>query len=195
MSLLSRTCRGAFGSGRGLPLLARPLPVLAVQHRSMSSKGPPSNFAAPLFPDPRGGLPDLSLEVKSPLVWPQDDRVCASVQEAGEVVGEYKDIRFDDTSQAPLGGYPRNVPHLWPQTRDPLSHWDKQGRREWGEVLPDDYNFMHMFGPGVSVDWVPPMRQLLAAVGVLALVTCGVAWWDPDANRLAVCITLFLVYS
>lgn len=174
MSYISRLVLRNTCSGRRL------LSTTTTRFASSSSE----SFPEPLFPDPPN-KPTTGFEVKSPLQWPVEDLKSKPIQESGLPSG-YKNIEYEDLSTAPIGDYPRDIPRYFPQQRDPYSHWDPQYRREWGEVLPDDYNYMNMFGPGVEVDWVPPFKQFLGVVGVIGLVAWGINVWDPELHAFAV---------
>lgn len=145
---------------------------------------PGTNSAGPpVIPDPPNDFPYTGFDVKDPLKWPVDDRQFFSTQETGlPSPPAYKDVFFDKIDEAPIGDYPRNIPRLWHGLRDPTGHWDNGLRRDYGEVLPDDANFMGPMGPGVMVDWVPPFKGLLKIIAGIVGLTFACDYYDRNLS-------------
>lgn len=82
---------------------------------------------------------------------------------------------------APIGDYPR-LPVQYTALKDPFGYWDKQGRRNYGEILQDHDLFLDEWSVGPLEHWSKPMKQhakLWAAMGVFVF---GIWWWDPESH-------------
>jgi len=102
-------------------------------------------------------------------------------------------MTFDDPIHAPIGDYPR-VPIQWGELKDPYKYWDKQGRREYGDILYDHENYTDIWGPGVDYDWRHTAKGLGMFAGFMAFVYGLIFWWDPSEHKFWVNILFCFLY-
>jgi hypothetical protein len=129
-----------------------------------------------------------------PLHFPAYDQSKRSIQKTGldSIATYFSLIRidnktFDDRFDAPIGDYPR-LEQQWTALKDPLGYWDKQGRRNYGEIVQDMDNFTDIWGIGPEQCSSTVYGALLRSVGFV-LVICGMVYaWDPTSHRLWVYI-------
>ena len=129
-----------------------------------------------------------------PLKWPEYDQSVLSAQQSNlPSPPRWWYREFGDRENDPIGDYPRDVPMQWTQLRDPYKYWDQQGRRNYGEIMYDHDNYTDFLGIGPEVHWWVPFMGMMKAFGFIALVTFGVAWYDPSAHMYFVSCPLFFV--
>ncbi|RKP01259.1 hypothetical protein CXG81DRAFT_12227 [Caulochytrium protostelioides] len=143
---------------------------------------PGEAFAHPLYT--ARPTVDTSLgPVIPPLHYPENDQSVVSTAESGiNQEPYYRPTDFDDPKDAPLGGYPQ-VRHQWALLRNPFTYWDPQGRRNYGEILPDNYNLVDVWGPGPTAPLRDVGRAIFIIAGAVLTVTAGIAVWDPAHHR------------
>ncbi|KAJ1551695.1 hypothetical protein HK096_004231 [Nowakowskiella sp. JEL0078] len=137
-------------------------------------------FKHPLYDPPTKA--DTSVPLVSPLVWPVND-MPQSDTPGWKAAPLWHEIEWEDPSETPIGDYPRNVPFLWTSLREPKNHWDKQGRREYGEVLNDYANYGDWLSIGHDYHWSVPLQSVLTSFGLIALIGVSVALWDPSKHK------------
>ncbi|KAJ3052503.1 hypothetical protein HK097_006142 [Rhizophlyctis rosea] len=133
----------------------------------------------PLEPVPVGIGP-----LVHPLKWPEYDQSKLSRQDSGLRNGwYYKD--FEDYTNAPIGDYP--VMKLqWTELKDPFKYWDQQGRRNYGDILPDNAHQTDEWsvGPLIHLDTYYESWRKIAMM--LAGMVVFVLWLDPASYAVAV---------
>jgi len=120
--------------------------------------------------------------IKFPLKYPEFDQKTLSSQASGlPAPGAWRAVSFDDPNTAPIGQYPKIEPQ-WTQLKDPHQYWDKQGRRNYGDILYDHDNFTDYISIGPEIHWWLPFQGFLKAVGLIALGSGLVILWDPRSH-------------
>ncbi|KAJ3093188.1 hypothetical protein HK102_003596 [Quaeritorhiza haematococci] len=137
----------------------------------------------PLYTPP--AKPQLGVgPIVAPLRWPEYDQSMKSAQETGfPSPPHWWHAEFENVKEAPIGDYPRNVPMQWTQLKDPFKYWDKQGRRNFGEILHDQDNFHDWLSIGPEVSWRVPFSATLQVFGAIAFMGFCISWWDPEKHR------------
>ncbi|KAI8814386.1 hypothetical protein BJ742DRAFT_864919 [Cladochytrium replicatum] len=135
----------------------------------------------PMYTPPAKPQTELG-RVDPPMHMPVYDQTPGPSQATGSPTSWWY-VEFDDRATAPIGDYPRDVPMQWTQLKDPHTYWDKQGRRNYGEVLYDHANFVDFMSSGPQPH---PWRYLVATfhvLGTIGLIGFAVYWWDPYKHR------------
>ncbi|KAJ3119865.1 hypothetical protein HK100_000124 [Physocladia obscura] len=140
-------------------------------------------FAHPLYTPP--AAPDVSLGPLAPgrgLQWPEFDQGGLLASTNPRVPSPPRQdpgfASFDDPLEAQIGAYPR-VPQQFSELKDPFAYWDQQARRNYGDVLDDQFLQLNQWSHGPAPN---PRIYVAAIVGVLALlagVFAAVSAWDP----------------
>ena len=120
-------------------------------------------------------LPNTSIgPLFFPLKWPSLDQ---------KIIPHHLTIsNFDSNPQ--IGGYPTSIPQQWCNLKDPYSYWDQQGRRNYGDLIPDQDNFMDWLGIGTEVGWRKPLASLFRVFAAFGLLGTLVYHWDPQSRVL-----------
>lgn len=120
--------------------------------------------------------------LKFPLKYPEFDQKSLSSQASGlPSPGAWRFVPFDDAKSAPIGDYPAVVPQ-WAQLKDPHTYWDKQGRRNYGDILYDHDNFTDYLSIGPEIHWWTPFQGFLRTCGLIALGSVLVILWNPKSH-------------
>ncbi|KAI8902951.1 hypothetical protein BC833DRAFT_571338 [Globomyces pollinis-pini] len=127
------------------------------------------------FLAPKDSLP-------KPLHFPEYDQARRSTEQSGYVSpASWVDKGFNAGVEPPIGNYPQ-IPLQWTQLKDPQAYWDKQGRRNYGEIVNEHYHFTNIWsiGPGESMSmfWVT-VRNAAAFIGAISL---GILIWSPEKH-------------
>ncbi|KAJ3122359.1 hypothetical protein HK098_002912, partial [Nowakowskiella sp. JEL0407] len=172
-----------------------PEPVLeSAQELWSKSKGyqpPPQNpdaeedrvFRHPLYTPPakyETGVGPLF----DPLKYPEYDVKRPSDKQIGIYRPPFwHEFDWEDPKESPIGAYPRDIPYIWTQLRDPHNHWDKQGRREFGELLHDHSNYADWLSIAPEVHWYEPFKLTLTVAAWVVVMGVSISLWDPEKRR------------
>jgi hypothetical protein len=66
--------------------------------------------------------------------------------------------------------------------KDPFTYWDKQGRRNYGEILHDMDNFTDSMGIGPMEDTTNAMEAWKFSASFIAVIVGVVYFWDPEKH-------------
>jgi hypothetical protein len=125
--------------------------------------------------------PSTRLSLHKPLHFPRYDQSKRSVQDSFTSIATIDNQPFDSDPQ--IGEYPKLV-QQWTALKDPFGYWDRQGRRNYGEVVQDMDNFLDIWSIGPEQSPVHARRALMRSVGFV-LVICGLVYaWDPSKHAL-----------
>jgi hypothetical protein len=125
--------------------------------------------------------PSTRITLHKPLHFPRYDQSKRSVQDSFTSIATIDNRPFD--IDPPIGEYPKLV-QQWTSLKDPFGYWDRQGRRNYGEILHDMDNFTDIWSIGAEQSPTHARRALFRSVGFV-LVVCGLVYaWDPAKHAL-----------
>jgi hypothetical protein len=155
---------------------------------------PVGEDVSPILAHPMYTAPDIPStgvgELIYPLNMPGYDQATPS-REASGLPNHWTDVDFDAGHPQPIGEYPV-LARQWTSLRDPHTYWDKQGAREYGQVLQDHDTFTDAMGIDHEEHWSVLLRPWAWTFGTITLMSVLVGMWDPSAHKPAVCIACHL---
>src|SRR5690348_17024623 len=93
-------------------------------------------------------------------------------------VNSFEQRNFNGNTEPPIGDYPQ-IPLQWTGLKDPIKYWDQQGRRNYGEIVHEHYQFTNIWGVGTEND-MSLFWSSFRAVGLFLGTICVGVWaWSP----------------
>ncbi|KAI9344030.1 hypothetical protein BDR26DRAFT_917450 [Obelidium mucronatum] len=140
-------------------------------------------LAHPLRTPPAKPYVGLGEKLLGPMKWPEFDQsglLAAQNPKIKSPPGPDPSLAyFEDPLDAPIGAYPR-ITHQFTELKDPFKYWDKQGRRNYGDIVADQELQMNQWSHGPGHAQGPYIKAIAVVLATFFAVYQSIDFWSPE---------------